>query len=79
MELHHFLSITDLSVSTMKQIFTMSKRLKSEFYRTGKNYPFLAGKTLAIIFEKPSLRTKLSFEIAMTQLGGHAVYLGHRT
>lgn len=63
----HFLSITDLTAKEIWQVFALAKK---------QNKPVLKGKSLAMIFEKPSLRTRLSFEIAMTQLGGHAVYLG---
>lgn len=62
----HFLSITDLTAKEIWQVFALAK---------GQNKPLLKGKSLAMIFEKPSLRTRLSFEIAMKQLGGHAVYL----
>lgn len=72
MELKHFLSITDLDTAAMKRIFTMAATLKhSESYKTA-----LAGNTMVMLFEKPSLRTRVSFEVGMTQLGGHAVYLG---
>ncbi len=71
MELKHFLSITDLDITAMERIFTMAKTLKhSESYKAA-----LAGNTMVMLFEKPSLRTRLSFEAGMTQLGGHAVYL----
>ncbi len=63
----HFLSITDLTAKEIWQVFALAKK---------QSKPVLKGKSLATIFEKPSLRTRLSFEIAMTQLGGHAVYLG---
>jgi ornithine carbamoyltransferase len=54
----------------------LALKLKKQLKKTGQNKKFLKDKTLAMIFEKPSLRTRLSFEIAMTQLGGHAIYLG---
>ena len=50
-------------------------RLKREV-KQGTPHPLLAGRTLAMIFQKPSLRTRVSFEVGMTQLGGHAIYLG---
>lgn len=74
--LKHFLSITDLSVKETWEVFFMAKKLKTELKQKGSNKEILKNKTLAMIFEKPSLRTRLSFEIATTQLGGHAVYLG---
>jgi ornithine carbamoyltransferase len=48
-------------------------RLKKQLGESGRNDPLLAGKTLAMIFEKPSLRTRASFAIAMTQLGGNGL------
>jgi len=57
-------------------VFTMALKLKKEFKGKGSNKEFFKGKTLAMIFEKPSLRTRISFEAGMTQLGGHAIYLG---
>lgn len=67
------ISILDLSREAAEKIFTQAVRLKAE-KRTGKTK--LRGKTLGLLFEKPSLRTKVSFEIGMHQLGGHAIYLG---
>lgn len=76
MKLKHYLSVTDLSVDETLKIFNLALRLKKQLKKTGKNKEILKNKTLAMIFEKPSLRTRLSFEIGMTQLGGHALYLG---
>lgn len=74
----HFLSITDLTPKEILDIFQVAKKLKSELKKTGKNKQVLKGKSLALIFEKQSLRTRISFEIGMSQLGGHAVYLDPR-
>lgn len=71
----HFLSITDLSATELMQVLTMAKKLKAEIQQSGKNQEVLKNKTLGMVFEKPSLRTRLSFETGMTQLGGHAIYL----
>jgi ornithine carbamoyltransferase len=71
----HFLSITDLTAKEIWQVLIMAKKLKTELKESGKNKSLLKGKTLAMVFEKPSLRTRISFEISMTQLGGHAIYL----
>lgn len=70
----HFLSITDMTKNEMLGIFKAATQIKKET-KAGKARTDLVGKTLVMIFEKPSLRTRLSFEIGMTQLGGHAVYL----
>jgi ornithine carbamoyltransferase len=70
-----FLSITDLSAKEIRRVFELAKKIKKELKQKGKNQQILKNKTLAMIFEKPSLRTRLSFETGMTQLGGHAIYL----
>lgn len=64
------LSIADLSREELHQILALASEVK----RMDPG-PLLKGKTLAMIFEKPSLRTRVSFDVAMYQLGGHAVYL----
>jgi ornithine carbamoyltransferase len=68
----HFLSITDLSEKEILLILKKAIALK----KTNRTDNILKNKTLVMIFEKPSLRTRISFEIAMTQFGGHAIYLG---
>lgn len=72
----HFLSINDLTTKDILTIFALAIKLKKELKKKGHNKPLLDRKTLAMIFEKPSLRTRVSFETGMTQLGGHAIYLG---
>ncbi len=74
--LRHFLSIADLTSPEILSVFSLTKKLKRELKTRGKNMELLKNKTLVMIYEKPSLRTRLSFEIGMTQLGGHAIYLG---
>ncbi len=69
-----FLAITDLTEEEIHEIFRLAKDLK-EKQKRGKEYQPLKGKTLAMIFQKPSARTRVSFEVGMFQLGGHAVYL----
>ena len=70
------LSIADLSVDDVELIFARTSALKDEFRRTRRHAdPPLVGRTLAMLFQKPSLRTKVTFEAGMAQLGGHAVYL----
>jgi ornithine carbamoyltransferase len=66
----HFISIADCTVSELEHLLDVAAKLKKQLRSTGRNDPILAGKTLAMIFEKPSLRTHASFSVAMTQLGG---------
>ena len=68
------LSIGDLSAGELAAILATSAELKAET-KQGIPHPHLAGKSLALIFEKPSLRTRLSFDVGMFQLGGRAIYL----
>lgn len=69
-----FLALADLTTHELYEILTLADRLKREL-RSGQRTPLVAGKTMAMIFEKPSLRTRVTFEVGMTQLGGYAVYL----
>ena len=69
------LSIADLSTSEIDRILMLAGKLKRE-QKKGKSRPFLRGKTLGMIFQKPSTRTRVSFEVGMYQLGGDAIYLG---
>ena len=66
------LSIKDLSAEEIHKVLAFAAELKSEDRLVN---PLLEGKTLAMIFEKQSLRTRVTFEAGMTQLGGHAIYL----
>ena len=66
----HLTAIADCTPEQLRHFVDVSFRLKEQLKRTGKNDPVLAGKTLAMIFEKPSLRTRVSFAVGMTQLGG---------
>ncbi|HZP43066.1 MAG TPA: ornithine carbamoyltransferase [Candidatus Binatia bacterium] len=68
------LRIADLSTDEIETILAIAARLKAEL-RAGRPHPLLAGRTLAMIFEKPSLRTRVTFEVGMVQLGGAAVHL----
>ncbi len=70
MEIRHFLSVSDLGGEEIKQVIKQALVMKR-----GDTPRLLAGKALALLFEKPSLRTKVSFDIAVQQLGGHPVYL----
>lgn len=69
------LSISDLSVPEVWRIFEVAKGLKSRSLQEQIANPVLPGKTLAMIFEKPSLRTRVTFETGMYQLGGQAIYI----
>ena len=73
MKAKDLITIKDLSISDIEEIFALAEKLKSEV-RISKDEP-LKGKTLGLIFQKPSLRTKVSFVVAMAQLGGTAIYL----
>ena len=70
----NFLSINDCSAEQLKELLRESSELK-KLYKSGKQDLCLGGKTLAMLFEKPSLRTRISFEVAMTDLGGSAIYV----
>ncbi len=69
----NFLSISDLNSKQINEIFSLALSIKKNPKKYAKVFD---GKTLAMIFEKPSLRTRVSFEAGMTQMGGHAIYLG---
>jgi len=69
----HLLSLRDYSREDIEEIFDLAARIKAG---PGAFAQALAGKTLAMIFQKPSTRTRVSFEAGMFQLGGHALYLG---
>jgi ornithine carbamoyltransferase len=68
------LSMADLSSRDINSILALAGKLKRE-QKAGKARPLLRGKTLGMIFQKPSTRTRVSFEVGMYQLGGDAVYL----
>ena len=67
-------SLNDLTKEEFEQIMKTSELLKLQLLR-GQKHPLLKGKTLAMVFEKPSTRTRVSFEVGMWQLGGYALYL----
>ena len=69
-----FLSIKDCSAEQLKELLAESSDLK-KLYKAGSRDLCLSGKTLAMLFEKPSLRTRISFQVAMTDLGGSAIYV----
>jgi ornithine carbamoyltransferase len=70
------LSVADLSAAEVDRVFATAEALKSEFRATRRHAaPPLVGRTLAMLFQKPSLRTRVTFEAGMAQLGGTAIYL----
>jgi ornithine carbamoyltransferase len=69
-----FLSINEYSAEQLKELLQESSELK-KLYKAGGRDLCLSGKTLAMLFEKPSLRTRISFQVAMTDLGGNAIYV----
>lgn len=75
MKSNHLVSLKDLPAEDIWEILDVARNLKLE-HRAGIRHSMLGGKTLAMIFQKPSLRTRVSFETGMWQLGGHAIYLG---
>jgi ornithine carbamoyltransferase len=70
----HFLTLLDYTEKEIRKILDMAKEIKSGDLEGG-----LKGETLAMLFEKTSTRTRVSFEVAMHQLGGHAIFLDSRT
>jgi ornithine carbamoyltransferase len=70
----HFLAITDYSSEEIQDLLDLAVRLKKEHFSTG-NQPAFKGKVLGMIFQKPSLRTRVSFDMAMRHMGGDALYL----
>lgn len=76
--LKHFLSAADLSRAEAEALLHRASALKAEWHAAGRGaHPGLPlqGRSLALVFEKPSLRTRVAFEAGMTQLGGHGSYL----
>ena len=70
----HFLSIADLSREEIEELIDLASEIKAK-QKKGEETPYLKGKTLAMVFQKPSARTRISFEVGMYQLGGYALYL----
>jgi ornithine carbamoyltransferase len=73
--MQHFLSLSDFSAVDLWKFLNRAQELKTERQTTGSNQPVLKGKTLGMLFQKPSLRTRVSFEVGMLHLGGEAIYL----
>ena len=70
----HFIDLFDTTAAEARALLDLAAELKKDD-RRGERAPALAGRTLAMIFEKPSLRTRVSFEAAIAQLGGNAIFL----
>ncbi|MFC1771124.1 ornithine carbamoyltransferase [Candidatus Margulisiibacteriota bacterium] len=70
----HFLSLDGLTIDKINQLLEFSIKLKTDI-KNKKQYPYLQEKILGMIFEKPSCRTRISFEAGMYQLGGKAIYM----
>ncbi len=77
MQLRHFLQFRDLSREEHEHLFARTRSIKDRFKRYERYWP-LEDRTLAMIFEKQSTRTRLSFEAGMHQLGGAAIFLSTR-
>ena len=75
MKASNLVSLYAITTEDFWEILETARNLKLE-HRAGVRHDMLAGKTLAMVFQKPSLRTRVSFETGMWQLGGHAIYLG---
>ena len=74
MAVRHFLQFKDFSLEELEYLFARTRWIKDKFKRYERYWP-LEDRTLAMIFEKPSTRTRMSFEAGMHQLGGAAIYL----
>jgi len=72
--MRHFIDISDHSPEELQDLLDIAIRFKKEYFATG-NQPLFKGKVLGMIFQKPSLRTRVSFDMAMRQMNGDALYL----
>src|SRR5207237_6550542 len=70
----HFLTLLDMDSDQLKSLLQEAALMKTA-HQNGDRPPILAGRVLGMIFEKPSLRTRVSFEAAMTHLGGSSIFL----
>lgn len=73
-----FLALSDWTCEDLEKIFELTRELKAR-QKAGEAHPLLKGKTLGMLFEKSSTRTRVSFEVGMFQLGGHALFLSSST
>ncbi|MFB6214652.1 MAG: ornithine carbamoyltransferase, partial [Candidatus Bipolaricaulia bacterium] len=75
MKPRNFITVSQLEEEDFWEIMETARDLKGDL-RAGKSHKVLPGRTLGMVFLKPSLRTRVSFEVGMTHMGGHAIYLG---
>jgi len=73
--MRHLITLADLTPGEIERVFSITEDLKTKFLK-GLREPLLPGRVMAMVFEKQSLRTRVSFETGMVHLGGHASYLG---
>ena len=73
----HFLKLLDLTTEEILELLDLADQLKLQ-KKQGIEHPILKGKTLGMIFEKSSTRTRVSFETGMYQLGGHALFISSK-
>ena len=72
--MRHLISLFELSDEELSDLLSEARRLKKAHAR-GKTKPLLAGRALGLIFEKPSLRTRVSFQAAVAHLGGTSIFM----
>jgi ornithine carbamoyltransferase len=75
MMMRHLVTLADLTPAEIERIFSITEDLKTKFAK-GLREPLLPGRVMALLFEKPSLRTRVSFEAGMSHLGGTSLFLG---
>jgi ornithine carbamoyltransferase len=73
--MRHLITLSDLKSAEIERIFAITEDLKTK-YENGLREPLLPGRVMALLFEKPSLRTRVSFEAGMAHLGGNSMFLG---
>jgi len=73
MKVRHLLSIADLSANEVRQVLRRALQMKAQ-----GSGPSLAGRHVALLFEKPSLRTRVTFEVGIREMGGHPFYMGQQ-
>jgi ornithine carbamoyltransferase len=73
--MRHLITLADLTSAEIERIFSVTEDLKTKFLK-GLREPLLPGRVMALLFEKPSLRTRVSFEAGISHLGGSALFLG---